>query len=261
MARRLSASNLTNAALDRAVLAEVGRERSILAQLASRAPFGDGTGPIRPEMSLLTVSYLHQSRHPDIIPWTRTKRHPARARRRASNVVALRRPRPADEGGARADARQIVVRALHARASRSVKVVDAERSVSKSAVSREFVGRNREHLDVAHVALARGHPAGGLDARRNRAQGGAGSSSRSGYDRRDQGPAGAVGRLDREQDHRQGAARRPPRQGAEHRAGVLVVLDGGKAVRARSARLATGSTVVSVTTRGLPALWAALRLT
>ena len=73
---------------------------------------------------------------------------PTAQRGAACDLRALRRPRPADPGGAGADARRRLDAPLsRARGSRSARTVErGARSTSKSAVSREFVARTREHL-------------------------------------------------------------------------------------------------------------------
>lgn len=50
-------------------------------------------------------------------------------------------------------------------------ILAAERSTSKSAVSREFVGRTREHLQALDVPAVARQPPRGVDARRDRAEG------------------------------------------------------------------------------------------
>ena len=91
-----------------------------------------------------------------------------RARGAAGDLRALRRPRPADPGRCSSGCSPASRRAAsRARASRSAsEVVGAERSTSKSAVSREFVGRTSEHLASSDARPLRGHPPGGADARR-----------------------------------------------------------------------------------------------
>jgi hypothetical protein len=91
------------------------------------------------------------------------------------------------------------------------------RSTSKSAVSREFVSRTREHLielmsrplgDLRLVALM-------LDGIELRV---AAASSRSARHRRRQAPARAVGRLDGERDGGDHAAGQPGRARTQSRA-------------------------------------------
>ena len=67
--------------------------------------------------------------------------------------------------------------------------------------------------------LAGGHPPGGADARRDRAEGPLLRRRAGHHDRRDQGPARAVGRLDGEQDRRRAPALRPRRPRPGCRAG------------------------------------------
>jgi hypothetical protein len=82
-----------------------------------------------------------------------------------------------------------------------------------------------------HELAARRPPAGGGDVRRDRAQGPLLRCRARHRHRRDQAPARPVGRVDRERDCRHHAAGQPHRSRPRRRPGVLVVLDGGKALR------------------------------
>ena len=152
----------------------------------------------------------------------------------AAHVPTLRRPRPADG----VVLEQMLAGVSTRRFSRTREpvgqdVVEAERSTSKSAVSREFVGRTARAPARADEPAAGRRAPGGADARRDRAQGPLLRRRARDHDRRHQDPARACGTARRRT--------RPSRRICSPTSsiaawtveqGVLVVLDGGKALRA-----------------------------